>query len=116
MTQEMFKSYRETKGPEETNKWVEEQRALGNPKILPKDVWTNLVRNSYMNENFIFTGCSELQAFRTMTKQALLNSLEHDVDIALTDNNADFIQEAVDIIDSYTDAEEFIIDGQSRSL
>ena len=85
-------------------------------RILPKDVWTNLVRNSYMNENFIFTGCSELQAFRTMTKQALLNSLEHDVDIALTDNNADFIQEAVDIINSYTDAEEFIIDGQSRSL
>ena len=85
-------------------------------RILPKDVWTNLVRNSYMNENFIFTGCSELQAFRTMTKQALLNSLEHDVDIALTDNNADFIQEAIDIIDSYTDAEEFIIDGQSRGL
>jgi len=28
MTQETFKSYRETKGPEETNKWVEEQRAL----------------------------------------------------------------------------------------
>ena len=39
MTQETFKSYRETKGPEETNKWVEEQRALGNPKIVPRDTW-----------------------------------------------------------------------------
>ena len=39
MTQETFKSYRDTKGPEETNKWVEEQRALGNPKIVPRDTW-----------------------------------------------------------------------------
>ena len=37
--QATFVSYRDTKGPEETNKWVAEQRALGNPKILPKDEW-----------------------------------------------------------------------------
>ena len=35
----LFKSYRDTKGPEATNKWVEEQRALGNPKILDKRAW-----------------------------------------------------------------------------
>lgn len=50
MTQEMFKSYRETKGPEETNKWVEEQRALGNPKILPKDVWLKQNADRIRNE------------------------------------------------------------------
>jgi len=50
MTQEMFKSYRETKGPEETNKWVEEQRALGNPKILPKDVWLKQNADRLRNE------------------------------------------------------------------
>ena len=37
--QQTFGSYRDTKGSVETNKWVEEQRALGNPKILPKDEW-----------------------------------------------------------------------------
>ena len=37
--QQIFGSYRDTKGSVETNKWVEEQRALGNPKILPKDEW-----------------------------------------------------------------------------
>ena len=37
--QQTFGSYRDTKGPVETNKWVEEQRALGNPKILPKKDW-----------------------------------------------------------------------------
>ena len=37
--QATFVSYRDTKGPEETNKWVAEQRALGNPKILPKAEW-----------------------------------------------------------------------------
>ena len=42
--QQTFGSYRDTKGPIETNKWVEEQRALGNPKILPKDEW--LKKNS----------------------------------------------------------------------
>ena len=35
----LFRSYRDTKGPEATNKWVEEQRALGNPKILDKKDW-----------------------------------------------------------------------------
>ena len=50
MTQETFKSYRETKGPEETNKWVEEQRALGNPKILPKDVWLKQNADRLRNE------------------------------------------------------------------
>jgi hypothetical protein len=35
----LFKSYRDTKGSEATNKWVEEQRALGNPKILDKRAW-----------------------------------------------------------------------------
>ena len=37
--QQVFGSYRDTKGPIETNKWVEEQRALGNPKILSKKDW-----------------------------------------------------------------------------
>ena len=37
--QQTFGSYRDTKGPVETNKWVAEQRALGNPKILPKADW-----------------------------------------------------------------------------
>ena len=37
--QQVFGSYRDTKGPIETNKWVEEQRALGNPKILSKGDW-----------------------------------------------------------------------------
>ena len=35
----LFKSYRDTKGPEATNKCVEEQRSLGNPKILDKRAW-----------------------------------------------------------------------------
>lgn len=37
--QQVFGSYRDTKGPIETNKWVEEQRAKGNPKILSKGDW-----------------------------------------------------------------------------
>ena len=49
-TQETFKSYRETKGAEATNKWVEEQRALGNPKILPKDVWLKQNANKIMDK------------------------------------------------------------------
>lgn len=85
-------------------------------RILPKDVWNDVVKNSYMGENFIFTGCSELQAFRFITKQALLDSLEKEIFITLNDDHAEFIQKAVDIINSYPNAEEFIIDGQSRGL
>ena len=49
-TQETFKSYRDTKGPIETNKWVEEQIALGNPKILPKDVWLKQNANKIIDK------------------------------------------------------------------
>ena len=49
-TQETFNSYRDTKGPIETNKWVEEQRALGNPKILPKDVWLKQNANKIIDK------------------------------------------------------------------
>ena len=49
-TQETFKSYRDTKGPIETNKWVEEQRALGNPKILPKNVWLKQNANKIIDK------------------------------------------------------------------
>ena len=48
--QQVFGSYRDTKGPIETNKWVEEQRALGNPKILPKDVWLKQNANKIMDK------------------------------------------------------------------
>jgi len=85
-------------------------------RILPKDVWNNIVKNSYMNENFIFTGASELQAFRFITKQALLDSLLNEVFKTLNDDHADFIESSIEIINSYPDAEEFIIDGQSRGL
>ena len=53
MTQETFKSYRETKGPEETNKWVEEQRALGNPKILSKAEWYKKNRVRLLEERIV---------------------------------------------------------------
>jgi len=85
-------------------------------RILPKDVWTALVANAYMQENFVFVGGSKLQTFVFMSKQALLDSFSVDMDIALNDENAEFIQEAIDMINSYPDAEEFVIDGQSRGL
>tara|TARA_B110000285_G_C15080676_1_gene593314 strand:+ start:62 stop:1675 length:1614 start_codon:yes stop_codon:yes gene_type:complete len=85
-------------------------------RILPKDVWTALVANAYMRTNFIFIGGSKLQTFVFITKQALLDSFNKDIDMALNNDNAEFIQEAIDIINTYSDAEEFIIDGQSRGL
>lgn len=85
-------------------------------RILPKDVWTKLVINAYMQENFIFDGGSKLQTFVFITKQALLDSFNQDADIALNNENAEFIEEAIDIINSYPNAEEFIIDGQSRGI
>ena len=53
MTQGTFQSYRETKGPEETNKWVEEQRALGNPKILSKAEWYEKNRVRLLEERIV---------------------------------------------------------------
>jgi hypothetical protein len=85
-------------------------------RILPKDVWNNAVANAYMRTNFIFIGGSKLQTFVFMSKQALLDSFNKDIDMALNNDNAEFIQEAIDIINTYPDAEEFIIDGQSRGL
>ena len=85
-------------------------------RILPKDVWNNGVANAYMRTNFIFIGGSKLQTFVFMSKQALLDSFNKDIDMALNNDNAEFIQEAIDIINTYPDAEEFIIDGQSRGL
>jgi hypothetical protein len=37
--QQAFVPFSESKTPEERTKWVDEQRALGNPKILPKGEW-----------------------------------------------------------------------------
>ena len=37
--QQAFVPFSESKTPEERTKWVDEQRALGNPKILPKAEW-----------------------------------------------------------------------------
>jgi hypothetical protein len=85
-------------------------------RILPKDVWDNAVKNSYMDENFIFTGASELQAFRFIKKQALVDSLQNDIFKTLNDDHAEFIEKSLEIINRYPDAEEFIIDGQSRGL
>ena len=85
-------------------------------RILPKDVWNDFVKNSYIKENFIFTGASELQAFRFIKKQALLDSLQNEAFKTLNDDHADFIESSIEIINSYPNAEEFIIDGQSRAL
>ncbi len=85
-------------------------------RILPKDVWTEIVANAYFRGNFVFTGGAILQTFVFITKKALLDSLQHDYNIALDNANAEFIQEAIDIIENnYPDAEWFIIDGQSRN-
>ena len=37
--QQTFVPFSESKTPEQRAQWVEEQRALGNPKILPKGEW-----------------------------------------------------------------------------
>ena len=85
-------------------------------RILPKDVWTSLVANSYMTGNFVFVGGSQLQTFIFITKKALLDSLNHEADISLSGENVEFIERAIEIVEGYKDAEEFIIDGQSRGL
>jgi len=38
-TQATFVPFSESRTPEQRSQWVEEQRALGNPKILPKRDW-----------------------------------------------------------------------------
>lgn len=85
-------------------------------RILPKDVWTSLVANSYMTGNFVFEGGSQLQTFIFITKKALSNALNQAADISLSGENVEFIERAIKIIEGYKDAEEFIIDGQSRGL
>jgi hypothetical protein len=75
MTQETFKSYRETKGPEETNKWVEEQRALGNPKILSKAEWYEKNRVRLLEERIVKLEAKRVQqSFVTSIKQSLINN------------------------------------------
>lgn len=85
-------------------------------RILPKDVWTSLVANSYMIENFVFVGGSQLQTFIFITKKALLDSLNYEADISLSGENVEFIERSIEIVEGYKGAEEFIIDGQSRGL
>jgi|TARA_R110002167_G_scaffold38374_1_gene119528 hypothetical protein len=39
LEQQSFIPYTESKSPEERRQYIEEQRALGNPKIVPRDTW-----------------------------------------------------------------------------
>ena len=39
LEQQSFIPYTESKSPEERRQYIEKQRALGNPKIVPRDTW-----------------------------------------------------------------------------
>ena len=39
LEQQSFIPYTESKSPEERRQYIEEQRALGNPKIVPRNTW-----------------------------------------------------------------------------
>ena len=53
MTQGTFESYMDTKSPEERKQYVDEQRALGNPKILSKAEWYEKNRVRLLEERIV---------------------------------------------------------------
>ena len=53
MTQGTFQSYMDTKSPDQRRQYVEEQRALGNPKILSKSEWYDKNRVRLLEERIV---------------------------------------------------------------
>jgi len=83
-------------------------------RALMKHRWNNKVIKDYFESNFVFTGASKAQTFHIVSKKSLLDSFEEAHTLCLDDDEKNFLQECIDIINYYEDSEYFIIDGQSR--